>query len=83
MTFAPVIPIYERPIEYLASKATPEEILEFQAQKMKMHEQKNCLSEIAPEHSPRKKELELEQMLHFDGMVSVLKAKAAVGLKTA
>jgi hypothetical protein len=73
-------PIYEELLEYLIEKATPQEILAFQ------------LSEAGQEHAhyltERNKSglltpaeaVELEQLLEFDQLVSLLKAKALQAL---
>jgi hypothetical protein len=67
---------YTELLEYLAEKATPEEILAFRPSE---HAQERAI-ELLESSSERmlslEENIELEQMRYFDGLVSMLKAKA-------
>ncbi len=75
-----VSPVYTELIEYLAEKAPPEEILAFKVS--------DATQRRADELSERNKESqltaeeadELEQMLEFDELVSLLKSRALKAL---
>lgn len=69
-------PVYDELLEYLVKKVTPDEILAFQVseaaqQRAEELTRRNNAGTLTPEET-----VELEQMLQFDGLVSVLKAKA-------
>jgi hypothetical protein len=73
--------IYDELLDYLASKASPEDVLAFQAseeaeQRASYLSDKNNAGALTPEE-----EAELEQLLDFDRKVSLLKAQAALTLK--
>jgi hypothetical protein len=76
-----VSPVYAELLEYLAEKATPEEILAFRVSE--------TAQQRADELTERNKEgrltdeeaRELEQMLQFDELVSVLKSRALKAIK--
>jgi hypothetical protein len=73
--------IYDELLDYLAEKAAPEEILAFKASEKAQERaeyllDKNNAGTLTPEEY-----VELQQMLYFDGRVSVLKARAALALK--
>ena len=73
--------IYDEILEYLASKATPEEILAFKAspkadERAAMLIDRNNAGVLTLEE-----EIELQQMKYFDGRISVLKARAAAQMK--
>ena len=68
--------VYDELIEYLAKRATSEEILSFQISMQAQERaayllERNSLGQLTPSER-----VELEQMSHFDGLVSVLKARA-------
>lgn len=67
---------YEELVNYLAERATPEEILAFQ-----ISEEAQARAEVLLENNSAgsltlEERVELEQMVYFDGLVSVLKAAA-------
>ncbi len=71
-----VSPVYQEFIDYLAQVATPEQILSFkvsEAMQQRADEllDRNNEGELTPEE-----QAELQQMLQFDRMVSILKARA-------
>jgi hypothetical protein len=77
-----VVSVYDEFLEYLTSKATPEEILAFKAS--------DSAQRRADELTERNKEgtlaadevVELEQMLRFNRLVTALKTKAVKSLKS-
>ncbi len=73
-------PIHNEFIEYLVTKMTPQEILAFKVSEktqMRVDEltERNKADKLVSDEA-----LELEQILEFDLLISVLKAKAAKGL---
>jgi hypothetical protein len=73
-------PIYGELIDYLVQKATPEEILAFRLSEMAQERaesltERNKAGTLTPEEK-----VELDQMLEFDQLVSLLKAKAVQAL---
>lgn len=81
MTIALVPLIYDELLDYFARRATPEEILAFKAspqaeERAEYLLDRNNAGTLTPEER-----LELDQMLYFDGKISILKAKAALELK--
>jgi hypothetical protein len=76
-----VSPVYGELVDYLAQTATPEQILGFkvsEAMQKRADEllERNSEGDLTPEEA-----LELQQMLQFDRMVSLLKARAARSLQ--
>ena len=76
MATAQVPLIYDEMLDYLAEKATPEEILAFQASARAEERaayllDRNNSGDLTPEES-----IELHQMLYLDSRISVLKARA-------
>ena len=77
MNEAVITPLFDTLIEYLAERASPEEILAFalpeeqeaRARALLQHEAEGILSEA--------ERVELEQMMHFDHLVTHLKARAS------
>jgi hypothetical protein len=77
-----VVSVYDEFLEYLATKATPKEILAFKAS--------DSAQRRADELTERNKEgtlaadevVELEQMLRFNRLVTALKTKAVKSLKS-
>lgn len=72
-----ISPVYDELVEYLAQIATPEQILAFKVSTTMQQRaddllERNNENELTPEE-----QAELQQMLHFDRMVSLLKARAA------
>lgn len=77
-----VSPVYQELVDYLAQIATPEQILAFKvSEAMQEHAddllERNTEGELTPQE-----QAELQQMLQFDRMVSLLKAHAARTLQT-
>lgn len=73
--------IYDELLDFLLERATPEEILAFKAsdkadERAEYLLDRNNAGTLTPEEK-----LELQQMLHFDRKISVMKAQAAVDLK--
>lgn len=68
--------VYEELIDYLAQKATPEEIIAFRASEAAQARAEELLERNEEGTLSLDESLELEQMRHFDGIVSVLKARA-------
>lgn len=78
-----ILPLYNEFLDYLIEKASPSEILAFKASEDAQHYareliERNSTGTITPEERQQ-----LEQMLAFERMMSVLKAKALVALKKA
>ncbi len=76
-----VSPVYQELVEYLARSATPEQILAFKVSDTMQQRadellDKNNEGELTPEEG-----VELQQMLQFERMVTLLKAHAASSLK--
>jgi hypothetical protein len=76
-----ILSIYTQLVEHLAKTATPEEILAFKISEDAQQRadellERNNEGELTPDESH-----ELQQMLEFERMMTVLKAKALVALK--
>ncbi len=72
-----VVPVFQELVEYLAQKATPEEVLAFKVSEAAQRQaeeltERNKAGTLTPEEA-----VELQQLLEFDLLVSRLKAKAA------
>jgi hypothetical protein len=76
MASIPIFSIYEKFIEYLASKASPQEILDFAPSEAEQARATELLGRNSEGTLTAEEKIELEQMLHFERFVSVLKAKA-------
>lgn len=73
--------VFDRLIDYLIEKATPQEILAFElSPEDQEHVQELIFRNSADTITPEEK-LELEKMAEFDLFVTVLKAKALKALK--
>lgn len=68
--------VYDELVEYLAQKATPEEILAFKVSDAAQERAEELLERNSDGTLTSEEHLELQQMLHFDGLVSILKAAA-------
>lgn len=71
-----VVSVYDEFLEYLAQQAAPEQILAFKASPQAQHRadqltERNKAGTLTPDEA-----LELEQMLRFNRLVSMLKARA-------
>jgi len=71
-----ISPVYDELVGYLAQKAPPEEVLAFELSSELQAYAEALLERNASASLDSAERQELEQMLHFDRLVSVLKAKA-------
>ncbi|HRF94294.1 MAG TPA: hypothetical protein PLZ51_03825 [Aggregatilineales bacterium] len=71
-----VINAYQQLINYLAEKATPEELLAFNLSDDEQERARELLEKNAQNMLTPEEEHELEQMVYFDRLVSRLKARA-------
>jgi hypothetical protein len=79
---ASVVPlIYDELLDYFLEKATPEEILAFQASEKAEERAAYLLDRNNAGSLTADEQVELQQMLYFDRKLSVLKARAAASLK--
>jgi hypothetical protein len=81
MTLNVVSPVYDELVEYLAQMASPEQILAFKVSEAMQERAEELLDrnnegELTPEEAA-----ELQQMLHFDRIVSLLKTRAVKSLE--
>lgn len=77
-----ILTVYDEFLEYLAQRAAPEEILAFKASEAAQRRadtltERNKAGELSPDEA-----LELEQMLRFNRLVVLLKAKAMKSLQS-
>lgn len=79
VTFVPSI--YDELIDYLAEKATPEEILAFKPSLQAQNRATDLLERNNAGTITPIEYLELQQMMHFDRRIALLKAKATIALK--
>ena len=68
--------VYDELIEYLAKNASSDEILEFEISPKARERAEYLLERSSLGRLTPSERIELEQMTHFDGLVSVLKARA-------
>lgn len=74
---AVIIPtVYDELVEYLATKATPQEILSFEISEAAQARAEELLERSHDNNLTPEEHLELEQMRYFDRKVSLLKAEA-------
>lgn len=81
MAVAQLNPVYDELLDYIISKATPQEILAFKpsdAAQERANEltEKNKQGTLSPEEKA-----ELGQLIELDTLVSALKAKALISLQ--
>ena len=81
MVTVPIAVVYDELIDYLIGKATPEEILAFKVSEQAQARAEELLDKNNAGTLTPEERMELEQILHFDGKVSILKAEAAAALK--
>ena len=81
MVTAQIPPIYDELLDFLLQKATPQEILAFQASENAQARATDLLDKNHTGTLTQSEEIELAQMLYFDRKISLLKAKAAAELK--
>jgi methylase of polypeptide subunit release factors len=73
-----VIPsVYDELIEYLAQMATPEQILAFKVSEAAQERVDDLLERNNEGELTSEEQAELQQILHFDRIVSLMKARAA------
>jgi len=82
MAITPIFSLYDKFLDYLVEKATPQEILAFQLSEADQEQarllvERNNAGTLTPEDMAQ-----IQQMLQFERMVSVLKAKALRVLNT-
>lgn len=76
-----VSPVYQELVEYLAQSATPEQILAFKVSDAMQQRADDLLDKNNEGELTSEETIELQQMLQFERMVSLLKAQAAGMLK--
>ena len=81
MAVLDVVSVYDEFLEYLASKATPEEILAFRASEMAQQRADELTERNKAGTLTTEEAVELEQMLRFNRLVTMLKTKAVKALK--
>ena len=80
MAIAQVPPIYNELLDYLIEKATPEEILAFKVSESAQVRADDLTDKNKSGTLTADESAELSQMLEFDMLVTVLKAKALEAL---
>lgn len=75
-------PAYDEFLDYLVTKASPRDILDFRPSESAQERanyltEKNKANTLTPDEKA-----ELEQLMEYDSLVSVLKAKALASLKS-
>jgi hypothetical protein len=81
MAKANVLPLYDEFLDYLVQKATPEEILAFQASPDAKAHAQDLLERNSSGALTDDEVRTLDQMLGFERMMSLLKAKALKALR--
>jgi len=76
-----IVSVYDEFLEYLAMKATPEEILAFRASEAAQQRADELTERNKAGMLTAQESAELEQMLHFNRLVSMLKSRAIKALK--
>lgn len=76
MSLLTVPSTFEELVDYLAQKTTPSEILDFKVSETTQNRAEELLEKNSNDQLSLEEKLELEQMLYFDRLVSLLKAKA-------
>ena len=72
-----ITPLFDTLIEYLAERASPDEILAFKLPEEQEARAKTLLERDAAGELSDEEQIELEQMMHFDHLVTPLKARAS------
>jgi hypothetical protein len=75
-----LLPSYDRLISHIVEKWSPEEILAFQVSDEEQERAEYLLDQNNEGRLTSEEYAELQQMLHFDRLVSLFKAKAAYAL---
>jgi hypothetical protein len=81
MAVETILSIYTQLVEHLARTATPEEILAFKVSEEAQQRADELLERNNEGELTSSEVVELQQMLEFERMMSVLKAKALLALK--
>jgi hypothetical protein len=76
-----LLPTYEEFIDHLIEKATPQEILAFKPSEAAQAHARELLERNQEGSLTAEDQAELEQMLEFEQMMTVLKAKALAALR--
>ncbi len=71
-----IVSVYDEFLEYLAQKALPEEVLAFKASPSAQLRADELTERNKAGTLTEQEKLELDQMLHFNRLISRLKAKA-------
>jgi hypothetical protein len=82
MVNSPLSPIYDDFLDYLIDKASPQEILAYEASEDAQERAVLLLEKSSAGKLSLEETLELEQMRQVDRLVSVLKARALEALST-
>lgn len=77
---AALSPVYDDLLDFLIEKATPQEILAFNASKIAAERAEELLEKNNAGTLTSDEDAELQQMLQVDRLVSVLKARALEAL---
>ncbi|MCU0479954.1 MAG: hypothetical protein MUE54_01930 [Anaerolineae bacterium] len=77
-----VINAYQQLIDYLAEKATPEQLLAFQLSDAEQERARELLEKNAQNMLSTEEQHEFEQMIYFDRIMSRLKARAMAELNS-
>ncbi len=80
MAATDIVSVYDEFLEYLAQKASPDEILAFKASPSAQLRADELTDRNKEGILSEQERVELEQMLHFNRLVSRLKAKAVRAL---
>lgn len=81
MATAKLLPSYERFLDRVVESMTPAVILAFKVTEEEQKRAEELLDKNNEGELTDEERYELEQMLHFDRLVSALKAKAAYALR--
>ena len=82
MSTIDIVSVYDEFLEYLAQQATPEQILAFKASEAAQQRADELTERNKTGNLTAEERTELEQMLRFNRLVSMLKARAFKALKT-
>lgn len=83
MATAPhLLPLYNQFLDYLVEKATPQEILSFQASPDAQTVAHELLERLSSGDLSADEQQVLDQIVQFEQMMSLLKAKALKALRT-
>lgn len=74
-------PIYDRLLDYIVAKATPQDILAFKATDEEQERIDKLLDRNNAGILTPQERAELDEMVAYDELVSILKARALVALK--